>query len=330
MIAWVTLFVCAILFVVFTVLHHTLNEPTEAYEGYSVYQVGMMVSFVLMIFAFVYIMYKWWKTRALYESIAQNEEIVGGDIFDAHNISFIPPPRTGEKSHLEHALSTKNPEERLLKVRWLLEKGADPNIPILNGMSLLHQAIVLKDLELVNLLLRNGADPNAKLWDGKTPLFMLNDYHKQTGQKIMQLLIDHGANVDAKTDDRGMTPLLHYLYTGHLTPALQILTIAKSSINPNSVTEDGNNALYYAVDYVVNDSDFRGQRVYEKLMEMPVDVNHVNVVGETILHKLARSYGHNAILPIVKELKEKGARTDIPNKHGQTVDDVIDSQLTDV
>lgn len=330
MIVLISLFLCAICFFVFAVLH--VSRRTEKVDGLSTYEIGMIVSFVLMTIAFIYVMYTWWTTHNLYELLKQNDEEFLGDIHNihnihnthnTHNISLIPAPSTGKKSHLEQAIAMKDPQERLNMVQLLLERSADPNIPMLNGMSLLHQAVILKDVQLVKLLLENGADPNAKSLDGKTPLFMLHDDHKQNGEKIIELLIEHGADVEAKNNELN-TPLLYFLYRGpgYLKPATQLMKVAKQSINPNSVNAEGNNALYYAVDFVINEPTFFANRLYTDLMEMPIDVNHVNKVGETILHKLARSFRLDSIQDVVQELKQKGALTNIPNQEGNTFDEI--------
>lgn len=52
----------------------------------------------------------------------------------------------------------------------LLEHGADPNIHIMKGDTVLHLAVKNKDIELIKLLLEHDADPNIKNNSGKSPL----------------------------------------------------------------------------------------------------------------------------------------------------------------
>jgi ankyrin repeat protein len=53
-------------------------------------------------------------------------------------------------------------------VRLLLERGADPNIGNLDGVTALHNAVYENQLDIVALLLDAGADPNIKDQIGNT------------------------------------------------------------------------------------------------------------------------------------------------------------------
>lgn len=63
-----------------------------------------------------------------------------------------------------------------VRLRWqrlrdrLLALGADPNCRDSQGMTALHWACQIGDLETVQALIRRGADPKAPAWDGQTPL----------------------------------------------------------------------------------------------------------------------------------------------------------------
>ena len=54
--------------------------------------------------------------------------------------------------------------------RWLLEHGADPNLPWgADAESPLHVAARRWDVAMVDLLLQHGADPHRRRADGRTP-----------------------------------------------------------------------------------------------------------------------------------------------------------------
>ena len=56
-------------------------------------------------------------------------------------------------------------------VRYLLEKGADPNIPDKGGRTaLMHACAEQAGREVVSLLLENGADPSLKDYAGSSAL----------------------------------------------------------------------------------------------------------------------------------------------------------------
>lgn len=64
----------------------------------------------------------------------------------------------------------------------------------LNGMTLLHCAVLLNNEEVVKELLKHNPNVNAEDNFKKTPL------HYVKNNRIAQLLINHGANMDAEND----------------------------------------------------------------------------------------------------------------------------------
>ncbi len=90
-------------------------------------------------------------------------------------------------------------------VKFLLQKGADPNIASANSFHVapIHSACAISNYELVDLLIKNGANINAKQAHGVTPLHSAA-HNGQT--KIAKLLIENGAEINVKTDN-GQTPL---------------------------------------------------------------------------------------------------------------------------
>ncbi|HEX9511338.1 MAG TPA: ankyrin repeat domain-containing protein [Puia sp.] len=83
--------------------------------------------------------------------------------------------------------------------RYLVEKGADVNIPSANSFKVapIHSACAISSYPLVTLLAENGADLNARQQGGFTAL------HSAAGHgatQIVSLLLEKGADVQAKTD----------------------------------------------------------------------------------------------------------------------------------
>lgn len=72
----------------------------------------------------------------------------------------------------------------------------------IDGESILHKAVMMKDVAGVELLLRNSADPNQVGDMGYTPLHQAAFYNTL---QIAEILIHFGAVVDAK-NDLGETP----------------------------------------------------------------------------------------------------------------------------
>lgn len=81
--------------------------------------------------------------------------------------------------------------------QWLLELGADPNIPNAGDETLLHLAVdsplnlpQYRNDELIELLLKHGANVNAVSRNGKTPLMLAKKAKYVTA---IQLLKKYGA-----------------------------------------------------------------------------------------------------------------------------------------
>lgn len=85
-------------------------------------------------------------------------------------------------------------------VKLLLDHGADPNATDKSGATALMWAV--PDIAKVKLLVASGADVNASSKNlGRTPLLIAASF--PGSMAVLQLLLDHGANIHAK-DRRGM------------------------------------------------------------------------------------------------------------------------------
>ncbi len=81
--------------------------------------------------------------------------------------------------------------------RWLLERGAQVNMPSQNALRVmpLHSAVAASNLEIARALIDHGADVNAVQNDEFTPLMAA----AQNGQmEMIELLLSHDARPDAK------------------------------------------------------------------------------------------------------------------------------------
>src|SRR5215831_3490856 len=89
------------------------------------------------------------------------------------------------------------------KIRRLLDRGADPNSRDAEGTPALMWAALYANDDSVKLLLERGANANAANSAGATPLmWAIPDFAK------VELLIEHGADVNARSDNLQRTPLL--------------------------------------------------------------------------------------------------------------------------
>jgi ankyrin repeat protein len=84
--------------------------------------------------------------------------------------------------------------------KYLLEQGADPNIPSNNDFHVapLHSAVAAKSLEITRLLLEHGADPNAMQQNDVTPLHAAAHNNSPS---IVRALLQAGADKHLKTKE---------------------------------------------------------------------------------------------------------------------------------
>lgn len=102
-----------------------------------------------------------------------------------------------------------------------MEQESIPNalqLERLSFVSLIHLYKHDNLSDIVQLLLENDVDTNARDKDGSTLLHQLCKYYKGGNRPmtdIIQILINKGADVNAKTNRFGHTPLLNVCYNNY-------------------------------------------------------------------------------------------------------------------
>jgi len=113
------------------------------------------------------------------------------------------PPDTGSV-----ATETQRQARKLKIARLLMKHGADVKRRSTIGMTALHYAVMLPDMDaglaLSRELLAGGAPVDARMGTGISPLRMAVDRGRTA---ISRELVEHGANVNM-ADEEGKTPLL--------------------------------------------------------------------------------------------------------------------------
>lgn len=139
----------------------------------------------------------------------------------------------------------------------------------------LLSAVEKNDLQRVKELLRQGADVQVKDAHGATPLLKAARYGYT---EIAALLIEKGADVNAKDDAIGMTPLILAASRGH-TDTTKLLI--EKGADPNAKAKDGRTSLMGAA--------YSGFIDIAKLLIVKgADVNAKDVMDETALAKAER------------------------------------------
>ena len=182
-------------------------------------------------------------------------------------------------------------------VKEFLDQGGNVNLQDEPGMTPLHHAVNSnwkgKNFEIVNLLIERGADAKAIDDTHHTPL------HLASNKETAELLIDSGADVNAKTQRTGETPLYAAArnaaqgasksYDVYLN--LTKLLIAKGA-NPNVKLKSGS---------MIEDNE-----------------PHRAKAGETALHAVARSFSQKHASEVCELLLTNGANVNELNDKGQT------------
>ena len=138
-------------------------------------------------------------------------------------------------------------EGRLDDVKRLVDEGVPLNrryysATWFNRVSPLWNVCWCDHVEVVRFLLDSGADPN---YGRDPPLSELCSYPKSNYLAIAQLLLERGADVNAKDPD-GWTPLMRAFVRKEPPIALLELLIGKGA-RVNVASKNDFNALFYAV-----------------------------------------------------------------------------------
>ncbi len=180
----------------------------------------------------------------------------------------------------------------------------------------LHTLIRKDNKEIVELLINHGADVNAKDDDDRTPL---HNAVWAENKEIVELLINHDADVNAK-DDRDYTPL-HSAVSRENKEVLKLLINHGADVNAKN--KKGYTPLHYAVlelHYAVLE---RNKEIAELLINHGADVNAKNQYEETPLHYAVRRQNKE----VVELLINHGADVNAKNRDGETpIHDAIDRE----
>ncbi|XP_060830940.1 ankycorbin isoform X5 [Bombus pascuorum] len=202
-------------------------------------------------------------------------------------------------------------------VAVLLANGADVNAKDLEGHSVLHWATVCGEAECVRLVLAAGARPSTPDLRGGSPLHYAAQccgaaataelaVPKKVGLKVLQTLLEFGADVNAKDED-GRQPILWAASAGSVEAVLA-LARAGGSAAAGAADKDGLTALHCAAS--------RGHaRCVEALVNLcGAHPDHVDDNGCSALH-YAATLGHADATALILKL---GADPNRQDRKGRT------------
>ncbi len=182
-------------------------------------------------------------------------------------------------------------------VKAYLDKGGNVNLQDEPGMTPLHRAVNGNwngtNLETIKLLISRGANAHAIDDTHHTPLHLCNN------KEIAELLIDSGANVNAKTKRTGETVLFkatHGASQGASKSYQKYLGLTKILISKGADV----NIKLRSGSMINDDKPYRDKS------------------GDTVLHQVVRSYSEKHASEVSELLINNGAKINERNILGQT------------
>lgn len=172
----------------------------------------------------------------------------------------------------------------VVAARMLIQRSANVNGRIRQGMTPLQAACSQGYMDMAQLLLDNGADVSTTDFDGSTPLHVAS----QAGySRIVKLLLDNGADPTA-TDMEGFNPVHDAARENHHV----ILKLLLDNGGPlEAECNDEGTALNMA-------AAFGGLEAVKVLLARGADVNSSTPDGLTPL-KSAAGYGHRDVVELL-------------------------------
>ena len=196
--------------------------------------------------------------------------------------------------------------------RLLLERGVDVNARRKDGWTPLHLAAYKGRVKVVQALLDHGANVTLETEEGETALHTISrsEFNSQEqGIGTAQLLLERGVEVNSQRKD-GWTPLHWAACRGRVEVVQALLD---HGANVKLETKDCQTALH-VVSRGEYSSQEQGVSIARLLLERGVDVNAREKDGRTALHLAALS----GRVEVAQILLDHGANSKLEAKEGET------------
>jgi ankyrin repeat protein len=178
----------------------------------------------------------------------------------------------------------------------LLEAGADINATCKTGRSAIYWASRCNRFKCCENLLAGGADISIRDCDGESALLRLL-HGNSTSKNLVTLFIQHGADVNCQTFDNGVSCLM----AACINTSVDVCSaLIEHGANIETVGHNGETAIVCAISY-------NRVSTVKLLCEKGAILTRIDDFGESIIHGVAR-FGGVDIMQILSEAKFEGLR----------------------
>jgi len=194
----------------------------------------------------------------------------------------------------------------------LIENGHKVNYTAKSKESALHLAMYNENpYQITSILIKNGAKINVKDQTGQTPLMNCSE---NADLQTLKLLIDYGANVNEKSDEKDKPSVLFLASSGCKNPNV-IRTLIKSGANKRYLSSGGVNLLSWALQYDASYS------IIKTLLQENININQKNRSGQTPLMFAAKNVTNPKVIQL---LLSHGADASMKDNENRSMLDYVD------
>jgi ankyrin repeat protein len=209
-------------------------------------------------------------------------------------------------------------------VRWLLKKGADPNLANASGVTALMWAI--EDADKIRALIASGARADSRSGDGQTAMMMASE--QAANSEVVKALLEHGAKA---APDQGTDPLVLAARNADLKAMKMLAEKRGGKFPPAALTGAASVDCLACVKMILANSFSKdilsaalrnaaatsSLELIKMLLAAGADVNAKDsAFGATALMRAA--YSDYDETPRVKLLLDRGADVNIRDNNGDT------------
>jgi ankyrin repeat protein len=188
------------------------------------------------------------------------------------------------------------------RAKWLLDRGAKPDVLDFEGRTALHKA---SDSDCVSLLLQRGANVNVQAKDGSTALTKAAESYG-AAERVKLLLEKNAYHFYRRADGRSALSLAAS-HSSYGTGALEHLLAAGAAVD--EADQRGQTPLMYAV-------ESGSTRTVRLLLEKGADPNRLDSNGGSAFGRAVG--GYRASPEIARMLAKAGAKVDMKDSNQRT------------